>query len=1208
MYLYNLTLQPKTVISHAVSGHFYGNSKSQEIVVCRGTILQLLVPEPVSGKLSIACSQETFSSIREIKTFRLTGGRKDYIVVTSDSGRIAFLEYVVPKNSFQIVQLETYGKTGVRRGVAGEFIAVDPKGRSVMIASCEKQKLVYMLNRDSDANLTISSPLDASRSQTLCFGIIGLDVGYDNPTFAALEVELEDIDNDPSGESAKAPQLNLVYYELDLGLNHVVRKCSVPLPEPVNLMIHVPAMTDTSKLVGSILLCSQGKIAYKNVANNIDVSIAIPKRKFALDDDYSSSVIVNCHAQLKTKGARFFLLQMENGDMFKLVIDEDHRLPILTLTYFATVPPANSLTILKTGYIFVACEAAGSRYIQITKLDDTEGEIFASNNVEGDNFYTPRNLGNIYEVDRINALNPLMRLKVADMTNEGSLQFYALSGQGPSSNLKILRNGLPIREVAVCQMPGTPTGVFSVKKSSDDLNDAYIIVSFINATLVLKIGASVEEATNTGFLASTSTINACQFGEDGFVQVIPSGIRHITVNNRINEWSVPAKKVISIAAVKNRQVVICLSGTELIYFELDMYNQLNEYNEKIQLDSNALSMTLSPIPANEYRSRFLAVGCADCSVRIYNLDPYDCLTQIMVKLLDARPRSLLFTEYETDESDYRSTYLNIGLDDGFLMRCSVDPITGDLSDSRKRHLGQRAVRLSKMVTSKKDACLAISNRMFLNYMHQNRSYMNPVSYEPLEFADGLTAEGINEGIVGIGGDKLYILCAEKLGETFNQIAFPLQFTPRDMQYHYSGTMFIIETDNQVLSQAKSRQHKSEVVQSIMGVSDLSGIDLPDQYKEFLKGNEMATEEYGYERTSEGEWASCLRLLDVRLGTTLKHFELGTADAAYCCTFVEFIQHPGTQFLLVGCARGLKFKPHSNSGGVIYTFHITDGGTGFQFVHMTELEAPVYAICEFKGHALVGSGKTLQMFCFGKKKLLKKCENRMLINNISKISTIGQRIIVGDSQESIHFMKYVQKDNSIIVFCDETNPRYVTAMAILDYDTVVVGDKFGTISVLRLPDNVLDDADDDPSGVRAIWQKGAMNGASQKLTDIANFYVGDAVTSLELTQIIPQAEKCIVYGTISGSIGILVPFLSKNEHDFFQALEMHLRKDFVSLSGREHISYRSYYMPIKNVVDGDMCEQFNVLERLKQCDIAETFNKTINDVSKKLDDIRTRFAF
>ena len=57
-----------------------------------------------------------------------------------------------------------------------------------------------------------------------------------------------------------------------------------------------------------------------------------------------------------------------------------------------------------------------------------------------------------------------------------------------------------------------------------------------------------------------------------------------------------------------------------------------------------------------------------------------------------------------------------------------------------------------------------------------------------------------------------------------------------------------------------------------------------------------------------------------------------------------------------------------------------------------------------------------------------------------------------------------------------------------------------------------------------------------------------------------------------------------------------------------IVYRSYYYPVKNVIDGDLCEQYTTLEATKQKSIAEELDRTPADVSKKLEDIRTRYAF
>lgn len=91
----------------------------------------------------------------------------------------------------------------------------------------------------------------------------------------------------------------------------------------------------------------------------------------------------------------------------------------------------------------------------------------------------------------------------------------------------------------------------------------------MNATLVLSIGETVEEVTDSGFLGTTPTLSCSSLGDDALVQVYPDGIRHIRSDRRVNEWKAPGKKSITKCAVNQRQVVITLSGRELVYFEMD---------------------------------------------------------------------------------------------------------------------------------------------------------------------------------------------------------------------------------------------------------------------------------------------------------------------------------------------------------------------------------------------------------------------------------------------------------------------------------------------------------------------------------------------------------------------------------------------------------------------------------------------------------------
>jgi len=283
MHLYNLTLQRPTGIVQAIYGNFSG-PKAQEIVVSRGKTIELLRPDE-SGKVQVILSTEIFGIARSIAPFRLTGGSKDYIIVGSDSGRIVILEYNPTKNTFDKVHQETYGKSGCRRIVPGQYLAADPKGRAVMIASVEKQKLVYILNRDSAARLTISSPLEAHRAHTVIFSICGVDVGFENPMFACIEQDYESEDEN---------QKTVSFYELDLGLNHVIRKYTDTVDPRSNLVIAVPGGADGP---GGVLVCSENYITFKN-QDHPDVRASIPRR---VDSEPNRGVLIVATASHRQK-------------------------------------------------------------------------------------------------------------------------------------------------------------------------------------------------------------------------------------------------------------------------------------------------------------------------------------------------------------------------------------------------------------------------------------------------------------------------------------------------------------------------------------------------------------------------------------------------------------------------------------------------------------------------------------------------------------------------------------------------------------------------------------------------------------------------------------------------------------------------------------------------------------------------------------------
>jgi splicing factor 3B subunit 3 len=694
----------------------------------------------------------------------------DYIIIGSDSGRITIVEFVPAQNKFNRLHLETFGKSGVRRVIPGQYLAVDPKGRACLIASVEKNKLVYVLNRNSQAELTISSPLEAHKPQTLVFALVALDVGYSNPVFAALEVDYSDSDQDPTGQAFEEIEKTLVYYELDLGLNHVVRKWADPVDRTASMLFQVPGGTDGPS---GVLVCSEDNITYRH-SNQEAFRVAIPRRRGATEDPQRKRTIVAgvMHKMRGAAGAFFFLLQSEDGDLFKVTIEmveDDSGQPTgevqrLKIKYFDTVPVASSLCILKSGFLFVASEFGNHQFYQFEKLgDDDEETEFISDNFPIDAtapytpvYFHPRPAENLNLVETIDSMNPLMGCKVANLTDEDAPQIYSICGTGARSTFRTLKHGLEVSEIVESELPGVPSAVWTTKLTRGDEYDAYIILSFSNGTLVLSIGETVEEVTDTGFLSSASTLAVQQLGEDGLIQVHPKGIRHIRADRRVNEWAAPQHRSIVAATTNERQVAVALSSGEIVYFEMDSDGSLAEYDEKREMSGTVTCLSLGEVPEGRIRSQFLAVGCDDSTVRILSLDPDSTLENKSVQALTSAPSALSIMAMADSSSGGSTLYLHIGLHSGVYLRTVLDEVTGELSDTRTRFLGPKPAKLFRVSVQGQTAVLALSSRPWLGYSDPvTKGFMlTPLNYVGLEWGWNFSSEQCTEGMVGIQGQNL----------------------------------------------------------------------------------------------------------------------------------------------------------------------------------------------------------------------------------------------------------------------------------------------------------------------------------------------------------------------------------------------------------------------------------------------------------------------
>jgi splicing factor 3B subunit 3 len=277
------------------------------------------------------------------------------------------------------------------------------------------------------------------------------------------------------------------------------------------------------------------------------------------------------------------------------------------------------------------------------------------------------------------------------------------------------------------------------------------------------------------------------------------------------------------------------------------------------------------------------------------------------------------------------------------------------------------------------------------------------------------------------------------------------------------------------------------------------------------------------------------------------------------------------------------------------------GDRLQLVHKTKVDdGPILSLAHFQGRLLVGIGKNLRLYEMGKRQLLRKCELRGLPTIVKILQTAGDRAFCGDMMQSVQIVRYDSIANRLVLLAHDPSPRPITAQELLDWNTVAVGDKFGNISILRLPRGAETSAAVDLTGQRALWESSR---DVPNLEVLCHYHVGEVVTSMTRASLVRSGPECLIYVTVTGRIGALVPFTSRDDVDFYTKLEGVLRSEIPRPTGRDPQAYRSYYAPVKHVIDGDLCNAFGSLAFAQQSKVAGLVDRSIGEIVKKLEDTR-----
>lgn len=922
------------------------------------------------------------------------------------------------------------------------------------------------MNRDLSNKLTISSPLEAHKAETILFSVVGLDVDFENPVFAMIELEYTEADQDPTGEALAEVEKKLAYYELDLGLNHVIRKWSEPISRTANFLLAVPGGASGPS---GVLICGENWVSYKH-QGHVEVRAPLPRRH---DLPHQRGTLITTGCIFKNKDTFFFLIQSEYGDLYKVTLELDQNdgkiiVQDIIVSFFDTIQPANAICITRKGMLFAASEFGNHTVMQIQGIDDANAvkaqkiaDDALNEELGDDSFSAARvapviraseKLQNLEIIDQIQSLAPFIDMVVADLHDEDAAQIYALCGRGNRSTLRTLRHGVSVSEMARLDFPEKPTGVWSLKRTQEDSLDRFIVVSFSSKTIVFSVGETLEETTESGLELLSATLQVVLLADNSYVQVYSNGFRHVTADGRTMDWKAPAKRFIQHASANSRQLAIVYAGRQITYFELNEIGQLAEVS-MIEMNYEISCLDVGVISEGRARSMFLAVGCWNNTVELLSLDPSALLSKLSLLPTDSRPSAVSLIEMTRDTllldeaskqpgsvgagsssgGSVRSLYLNVGMEKGVLQRLAIDDATGAFSDPREKFLGARPIKLFRVHlegSRQQPAMMALTSRAWLAYNFRNRYHVDPVIYDTFDFVADFSYADNPYGLAAIAGRSLRLLVVEHLGKRFNETAAPLRYTPRRF-VPLPGTrdLVIVESDHNEYNEAEkallAAQQQQDGASSLAAASAEGEMDVDE--------SSTTVQIRGPVPPLDNKWASCIRIFSVARNETKGLLEMADNEAAFSVTTVCFQQHSEERFLVVGTVKDLQQQPVKKfSACYLHVYRVLDEGAMLQLLHKTEIEDVPYAMAEFQGRLLVGVGRHLRLYDMGKKKLLKKCENKSLPTTIVRLQVFGDRIFVGDISQSVVYVKYRPQENTLGIFADDTLPRLVLFATVLSF--------------------------------------------------------------------------------------------------------------------------------------------------------------------------------
>lgn len=368
---------------------------------------------------------------------------------------------------------------------------------------------------------------------------------------------------------------------------------------------------------------------------------------------------------------------------------------------------ANCLQYLDQGLVFCGSTLGDSQLVQVhdepipvEEEDDYNDHdaATASRGLElGETTY-------LSVVEEYTHLGPIVDFDLVPMAGTGEQsQVVTASGSSKSGSLRVIRNGIGMKEHASVELSGIQN-MWSLRKNYEDSQDSYLVQSFVGETRVLgvtavdmmedsqtgganameedgeegadeeEVGGTLEEVVLPGLESNASTLHVSNIAGNLILQITETHLRLINPEGRLLDSAEPESPMTVATSNEAGQVLVALRGGKILFFEIEN-GKLQQVASK-QMDREVSCLDVHPFSSDEVdlsatkattKASLCAVGLwDDFTVRILTLS--SVLQEVLQIHLSTE------SEDEEDEGQRRNNRNN-------MMARSLCLVTLDFSSS-----------------------------------------------------------------------------------------------------------------------------------------------------------------------------------------------------------------------------------------------------------------------------------------------------------------------------------------------------------------------------------------------------------------------------------------------------------------------------------------------------------------------------------------------